>query len=110
MGGQQKELSGKLGMMALKRKVKKVIREYPRQCKTIQSELDQIRSCEKEGCTQLDLISGNIWTDHGRNTDISGNHWKETLYQMGFYLGKFIYIMDAYEDYDEDLKETDTIR
>lgn len=101
----EKKLSGKLGMMALKRKVKKVIREYPRQCKTIQSELDQIRSCEKEGCTQLDLISGCFGRIMGEILAFQEDHWKETLYQMGFYLGKFIYIMDAYEDYDEDLKK-----
>ena len=32
------------------------------------------------------------------------NEWKETLYQLGFYLGKYIYIMDAYEDIEDDMK------
>ncbi len=30
--------------------------------------------------------------------------WEKTLRKMGFYLGKFIYMMDAYEDLPEDRK------
>ena len=33
------------------------------------------------------------------------DHWAEKLRCMGFYLGKYIYIMDAYDDLDNDLKE-----
>lgn len=101
----EKKLSGILGMVSLKRKVKKVIREYPRQCETIRKELEQIRNYEKEGCIQLDLIAGCFGRIMGEILAYQEDHWKETLYQMGFYLGKFIYIMDAYEDYDEDQKK-----
>ena len=31
--------------------------------------------------------------------------WEKTLRKMGFYLGKFIYLMDAYEDLPEDRKK-----
>ena len=31
--------------------------------------------------------------------------WEETLRRMGFFLGKYIYIMDAYEDLEEDLRK-----
>ena len=30
--------------------------------------------------------------------------FKDDLYQMGFYLGKFIYLIDAFEDVEEDIK------
>ena len=30
--------------------------------------------------------------------------WEQELRNFGFYLGKFIYIMDAYDDLEEDLK------
>jgi hypothetical protein len=33
--------------------------------------------------------------------------WKDDLYKVGFYLGKFIYLMDAYEDIEKDLKSGD---
>lgn len=29
--------------------------------------------------------------------------WKDSLHRMGFFLGKFIYLMDAYEDIDDDI-------
>ena len=29
--------------------------------------------------------------------------WKGSLHRMGFFLGKFIYLMDAYEDIDDDI-------
>ena len=31
--------------------------------------------------------------------------WERNLRKLGFFLGKFIYIMDAYEDLPEDLKK-----
>lgn len=30
--------------------------------------------------------------------------WETTLRKMGFYLGKFIYLLDAYDDVEEDVK------
>lgn len=33
------------------------------------------------------------------------DEWAEKLRRMGFYFGKFIYLMDAYEDIEEDLKQ-----
>ena len=33
------------------------------------------------------------------------DQWQENLRNLGFYLGKFIYIMDAYEDLKEDIKK-----
>ena len=32
------------------------------------------------------------------------DEWKELLSRFGFFLGKFIYLMDAYEDIEDDLK------
>ena len=30
--------------------------------------------------------------------------WENTLRRMGFYLGKFIYLLDAYDDVEKDVK------
>ena len=32
------------------------------------------------------------------------DEWEESLRNMGFYLGKFIYLLDAYDDVEEDIK------
>ncbi len=31
--------------------------------------------------------------------------WKEDLYKIGFYLGKYIYLLDAYEDIEKGYQE-----
>ena len=33
------------------------------------------------------------------------DEWKNQLYKMGFFLGKYIYLMDAYEDIEKDVKK-----
>lgn len=33
------------------------------------------------------------------------DEWQESLRTMGFFLGKFIYLMDAYEDVEEDMEK-----
>ena len=33
------------------------------------------------------------------------DEWRETLWQIGFLLGKFIYLMDAYDDLQKDLRK-----
>lgn len=33
------------------------------------------------------------------------DEWKDTLREMGFYLGKFIYLLDAYDDLEKDRKK-----
>ena len=33
------------------------------------------------------------------------DEWYDVLYEMGDYLGRFIYIMDAYDDIEKDIKE-----
>ncbi|MDE5747867.1 MAG: hypothetical protein K2H12_04105, partial [Acetatifactor sp.] len=33
------------------------------------------------------------------------DEWKDNLYRFGFYLGKFVYLLDAYEDLEEDIEK-----
>ena len=35
----------------------------------------------------------------------SSDEWERKLRRMGFFFGKFIYLMDAYEDIEDDLKQ-----
>lgn len=37
------------------------------------------------------------------------DEWEPALRRMGFYLGKFIYLMDAYDDVEKDLEKEITI-
>ena len=35
------------------------------------------------------------------------DEWEESLRKIGFYLGKFIYLLDAYDDVEDDVKNKD---
>lgn len=101
----EKKVSGFIGTRALKGKVKKIIRKYPRQCKVIQEELEKITAYEKEGTLDIDQMAGCFGRLMSELFVYQEDLWEERLRKMGFFLGKFIYIMDAYEDLEKDMKD-----
>lgn len=87
----------------LKPKFNKIAKRYPEKSKNIKVCLTELSQKEKssslEECANcFGKILGEVFTP---NDDI----WKDILYSMGFYLGKFIYIADAAEDIDDDIKK-----
>ena len=78
---------------------------YKNKIEAISSLLDELGTREKMNETNVDVVAGLF----GRIMqilfvpfdDISANG----LGRMGFYLGKFIYIMDAFDDVEEDVKK-----
>ena len=86
-------------------KVRRIIEEYPRQSRAIRSALEELSSCEKEECTDIDRTAGCFGRLMEELVVYREDIWERNLRKMGFFLGKFIYIMDAYEDLPEDLKK-----
>ena len=86
-------------------KVRRIIEEYPRQSRAIRSALEELSSCEKEECTDIDRTAGCFGRLMEELFVYQEDIWERNLRKMGFFLGKFIYIMDAYEDLPEDLKK-----
>lgn len=100
----EKKVSGFVGTHALRRKVKKIIQKYPRQSRVIQKELKALAECEKSGILEIDKTAGCFGRLMSELFVYKEDLWEERLRKMAFYLGKFIYIMDAYEDLEKDLK------
>ena len=77
----------------LKSAYAKAAKKYPRQTRAIEKNIRLLH----EACLLYtsDAAELFIWKD-----DV----WKEELGTMGFYLGKFIYLMDALEDIEQDRK------
>lgn len=98
-------LSGLLGMKAFARKKRRIEKQYPRQAKVIADSLEQLAKLEKQNCRDIDAAArpfGELMAELFI--------WREDAFQnilraMGFYLGKFIYILDAYMDIGEDKKK-----
>lgn len=101
----EKKISGFAGTYALHRKVKKIIKKYPRQSRVICRSLKELAACEREGVTDIDIPAGCFGRLMSELFVYRKDHWEERLRTLGFFLGKFIYIMDAYEDLEKDVKE-----
>lgn len=66
--------------------------------------LDEISRLEKAGEKDLDLISGAFGKIMSEIFAYRKDVWEPTLRRFGFYFGKFIYLLDAYEDVEKDEK------
>ena len=101
----EKKVSAFLAKGALKRKAQRIIAKYPRQSQAIETSLKELAACEKENSTDLDRTAGCFGRLMEELFVWQEDMWEKSLRRMGFFLGKFIYIMDAYEDLEEDLKK-----
>lgn len=82
------------------------IREkYPRQVAAIEEYMRQTEAVEKRSESNLDVVAGFTGEMLGEVFCWREDEWAEELRTLGFYMGKFIYIMDAYEDYEKDLQK-----
>ena len=76
--------------------------KYPRQVKALEEYMQKTAEVEARGETNLDAVAGLTGEMVGEIFSWKDDEWKDELRTLGFYMGKFIYIMDAYEDYDSD--------
>lgn len=91
---------------ALLRKVRKQIAaEYPRQTRAVENYIEKLTLCEQKRETNLDTAAGLTGEMLGELFCMQEDEWHDDLYQTGFYLGKFIYLMDAYEDMEKDARK-----
>lgn len=83
----------------------RVMDKYPRQVKALEEFMRRTEEVEKCYETNLDAVSGLTGEMLGEIFCWKEDEWAEELRTLGFYMGKFIYIMDAYEDYDADIQK-----
>lgn len=89
----------------LKKKNGRVVAQYAKKAQFVYDQLEQLHECEKRKETDLDLVGGLFGDIMGEIMVYQADEWEETLRKLGFYLGKFIYFIDAFEDLEEDLKK-----
>ena len=87
------------------RKAEKIIRRYPRQSEAVRRSLSELAKCEKEQSTDIDRTAGCFGRLMEELFVYREDMWEKSLRKMGFFLGKFIYLMDAYEDLPEDMEK-----
>lgn len=101
----EKKVSGFLGCAVFRKKAQALAKKYPRQSHVIRRELKLLEIYEKEDRQEIDLTAGCTGRLMEEILVYRKDMWEEPLRKIGFYLGKFIYIMDAYEDLEKDLKD-----
>ena len=78
---------------------------WPRQAEAVTKYVHDLRSCEEKNVNNLDEVSGLSGKALGEIFIREEDTWSDFLRRMGFFLGKFVYLMDAYEDLDKDRKK-----
>ena len=99
---EKKFLAG-IGQLMLKGKNKKIAQIYSDKIKFVLEKLSKIHDIEYVNDLNIDLAAGYFGEILGEIFVYRQDEWEEDLRKMGFYLGKFIYLMDAYEDIDKDI-------
>lgn len=79
--------------------------QYEEKAANIKAALGVLDKLEADECEDIDKLSGIFGKVLAEIFVIKSDEWEKELYNLGFYLGKFIYILDAYDDLEEDEKK-----
>ena len=83
---------------------RRVSGQYPDQSEMIRQCLEELKQAELRNEADLDLVSGLFGRICGALFAPEKDIWYQDLYHMGFYLGKYIYLLDAWDDLPEDFR------
>ncbi len=88
----------------LQKDYKRIRSKYPRQVAAVEKYMKDLAAAEAAGEENIDVIAGLTGEMVGEIFDWKEDEWSEELRYLSFYMGKFIYLMDAYEDFKKDKK------
>ena len=88
----------------LKKGYHAVAKKYGGKVHRIENAMRRLMQKEKEECGDIDEMSRLFGEVMAEILVYREDEWKDNLFRMGLYLGKFIYLCDAYEDVERDLK------
>lgn len=83
---------------------KRITAQYPEKAAFIESKLKELTDLENAGEKSIDRTAKLFGEIMASVFVYKDDQWKNDLYKVGFYLGKYIYLLDAYEDIEEDMK------
>lgn len=82
----------------------RIRQRYPRQVAAVENYMKELAAAEAAGEENLDVIAGLTGEMTGEIFNWKEDEWSEELRCLSFYMGKFVYLMDAYEDLEKDKK------
>jgi hypothetical protein len=95
-----------LGMAGLKGCYKKLKLRYPDKCAVVNERLEELAILEKNNCDSLDAAAEPFakLMEEVLDYDMLDDKTRKILRWMGYNLGKWIYLIDAFDDLEEDIK------
>lgn len=97
-----RSIKGWGGTKLLHSSYKKIHDAYPDTCSLIEESLHQLSEMEADNVQNIDQVAGCFGRLMAGLLDYKQDIWSPYLKKFGFYLGKFIYMIDAYLDLEED--------
>lgn len=91
-----KVLAGKSGRLK---------RDYAEKLRRIRQLMQEFSETERSDRADIDTLAGLFGKVMAEVMAVREDEWAESLRRLGFFLGKFIYLMDAYEDVEEDIRK-----
>lgn len=101
----EKSRSKKMFADLLRKDYDKFAKKYTRQVKAIEHYMKALAKYEQTNETNIDLPAGLTGEMLGELFAWKQDEWYDELKTLGYYMGKFIYMMDVYEDVDKDTKK-----
>ena len=101
----EKDVKSRAFGKSLLKAARGIDKAWPRQSRTIRDNLDYLSQAEAQKTDDLDKVAGYTGAMLSELFIYKEDEWSDELRQMGYYLGKFIYLMDAFEDMDKDFKK-----
>ncbi|MBQ9300545.1 MAG: hypothetical protein IJ214_08535 [Clostridia bacterium] len=97
-------LRGRAGRVALQKAFEQAAERWPTQSGTVQASLERLAALERQESNDLDALARLAGDMLGACFPWKQDAFAPYLRDMGAALGRFVYLMDAYEDYDADEK------
>lgn len=98
-------IKDKLAYNVYKGSLKEAYNKYSEKAEYIKKCLSELEELEKEESTNLDDVSNTFGNLMGEIFAYKKDEFEDRLREIGFNIGKYIYVLDAYEDLEEDLQK-----
>ncbi len=85
--------------------VKRLFVTYERQTRQVEKYLSELSALEQTHDYNIDKLSGCFGHLLEEIFVVKQDEWESYLRRIGFHIGKFVYILDAYDDLEKDKKK-----
>lgn len=88
-----------------KGKLKLAYEKYPKKAEFIKSKLEELYRLEQDKNINIDMVSNTFGDLMGEIFVYKNDEYENDLRNIGFNIGKYIYLLDAYEDLTKDYEK-----